>query len=294
MSRATTLLLSLALLGLAAGLSTADDEPKQPRPPRLKKVAVASLLYVHDPQASSIMDGSDLEQPRLRVQVLGFFSSRRVVGLRSARVLVARAANGADLLLPAKEQALEHELVSDEKKLLAKLTACLALPPAGVTGIKELSGEVVVDVATGKRQQVDLGLSQIKVGAQGTKHGAKITELKEQFGSWWLKVEFSGLERNAVAGGYVLTPQGKQLSRTTARVSARESSDEGAEGEGEQPLVTKGVDLELALEEAPPAGSKVMLVLWGKLEPLTLPWKLVDLDATGQPRAAEKEDKEKD
>ena len=96
-----------------------------------------------------------------------------------SRLKSASASDGSDMLKGERDwdrRISFPKLSADKASVLFDVS--LKLPPAGATGIKEISGTLQYRVA-GKTKEVDLGLTSLKSGAKGTSHGAEIGKIKE-------------------------------------------------------------------------------------------------------------------
>lgn len=187
----------------------------------------------------------------------------KLLGGRLTRVI---ATDGTSLLLDAKTRELEG--VQRPGSLRFTFGAIARLTSSCAGGYEEISGYVEYLLASGKTEDVDLGLAAFTKGAKGTKFGAELEEVDA--GSLSLKLQ--GVDESEIAGFTLVDDKGQAFPLEDAggwSMGAELTKQLRPEGRG----VTW------------PAKGKIVLTLHRGRTRHRVPFKLVELDAQGVSRA---------
>jgi hypothetical protein len=227
---------------------------------------LAGLQYVHEKSA----DKQDFEYqgdfaPHVHFHFGGTLGEKplKLLGGRLTRVV---ATDGTSLLLDAKTRELEG--VQRPGSLRFTFGAIARLTSSCAGGYEEVSGYVEYLLASGKTEDVDLGLAAFSKGAKGTQYGAELEEVDA--GS--LSLKLVGLEESEIAG----------ITLVDAKGQAFPLEDAGGWSMGSE--LTKRLRPE-GRGVTWPAKGKLVLTLHRGRTRHRVPFKLVELDAQGVSRA---------
>jgi hypothetical protein len=164
----------------AGSTATADAPPAQGGDFKSLKVAGIRWVFPNGDKDEFEMRPFN-ESPGYALAVVGELPGA-VLEVSEGKVTSALAADGSDIL-PEKEwdRKINYpRLAKDRTRVLfeVKVTA----PSAEAKGFKEIAGTLQYTVGSGTTN-VDLGITELKAGAQGTALGASIKEIKASFGS---------------------------------------------------------------------------------------------------------------
>jgi len=238
--------------------------PGRPGKP-LAGFELAGVEYVHAASA----DKFDFEfhsdfKPHVHFHFGGTLGERplKLLGGRLTRVV---ATDGTSLLLDAKTREIEG--VQRPGSLRFTFAAVASLTSSCVGGYEEVSGYVEYLLASGRTEDVDLGLAAFTKGAKGTQFSAELEEVDADS----LSLKLVGLEESEIA----------KITLVNAAGQAIPLEDAGGWSTGSEitkRLRPKGRGVTW------PAKGKLVLTLHRGRTRHRVPFKLVELDAQGVSR----------
>jgi hypothetical protein len=157
-------------------------------------------------------------------------------------------------------------------KTAAILEFKLNLPGSNVKGLKELSGHVQYQVASGTKE-VDLGLSALKADATGTKLGAQITSISAGAG---------GDGSQEIVLHLNINPDGLKSLSLVVDGNKTELHQNGYGGGNDS------YDFTYESKQALPANGRLVAEVYEKMEMFEAPFKLENLTLLGASAAAGK------
>ncbi len=164
----------------AGSTATSDAPPAQGGDFKTLKVAGFRWVFPNGDKDEFEMRPFN-ESPGYALAVVGELPGA-VLEVSEGKVTSAIAADGSDIL-PEKEwdRKINHpRLAKDRTRVLFEVK--VAAPGVDVKGFKEIAGTLEYTVGSGTTN-VDLGITELRAGAQGTALGAAIKEIKPSFGN---------------------------------------------------------------------------------------------------------------
>lgn len=224
---------------------------------------LAGLQYVHAESA----DTQDFEyrgdfSPHVHFHFGGVLGEEplQLLGGRLTRVV---ATDGTSLLLDGSR---DLEGVRRPGSLRFTFSTIARLSSSCAGGYEEVSGYVEYLLASGRTEEIDLGLKAFTKGAKGTQFGAEIEEV--DVGSISLKLV--GVEESEIAGLTLVDAQGQSFAL----------EDAGGWTMGDE--LTRRLRPE-GRAGWPPKGKLILTLHRGRTRH-RVPFKLTELDAQGVPR----------
>lgn len=252
---------------LRVSSSGSDGSPTISAPPAtggLKSVKVVGVRLVTESDQERGLQPFN-ENAGYTVSLLAEFPGSVQSVADKTALEVATADDGTSLLPESEWDRQVHFPSLAKDKTAAILEFKLNLPGSGVKGLKELSGHVQYQVASGSKE-VDLGLSELKADATGTNLDARIVSIHDGSNSDGSQELVLHLNTH---------PDGLKSLHLVAGGSKIELHQNGYGGGNDS------YDFTYESKQAFPANGRLVAEVYEKMETFEAPFKLENLTLLG-------------